>query len=111
MSEPNYSLGSLEERVLMAVGFLNGEGYGTSIRQAIEEATGRGIAVGALYSTLDRLERKGLLVSWQGEPTPERSGRPKRYFRITAPGEQALEAAEAARQKLRVVRQEGFSPA
>ncbi len=66
--------------------------YGVAIRQEIEEATGRRCSIGALYTTLDRLETKGLIKTWMGNPTPERGGRPKRMVRVTAKGVQAASA-------------------
>lgn len=101
MGEPHQVLGEFEEKTLLVVCLQKGEGYGASIRQTLAEATGRNISIGALYSTLDRLERKKLVVSWQGEASPERGGRPKRYFRVTPAGEEALRAAEEVRQRLR----------
>lgn len=95
----NY-LGQFEEIVLLATLRLGGDGYGVTIRHEVEEATGRSISIGALYTTLDRLERKGFVSSQQGEPTAERGGRAKRYFKIEAPGMKALEAGETARAKL-----------
>jgi PadR family transcriptional regulator PadR len=82
-------LGQFEEIVLRAVLRL-GEAYGVPIRREIAERTGRNYTVGALYTTLDRLQAKGYLSSRLGDPTPERGGRAKRYFRIEAPGIQAL---------------------
>ena len=70
--------------------------YGTTIREAIEDATERKISIGALYTTLDRLESKGYVSSELGEPTPERGGRAKRYFTITASGIGAMKRAVQA---------------
>jgi len=67
-----------------------------AIRQEIEVATGRQCSLGALYTTLDRLELKGLIKTWMGDPTPQRGGRPKRMVRVTAKGEQAAAAFYAA---------------
>ena len=78
--------------MLTAAARLGDEAYGLAIRQEIEEATGRQCSLGALYTTLDRLELKGLIKTWMGEPTPQRGGRPKRMVRITAKGEQAAAA-------------------
>ena len=61
------------------------------IRRALAERTGRNVSIGAVYATLDRLEDKGLVTSRQGEPSPERGGRARRYFRIEAAGAAALE--------------------
>lgn len=64
--------------------------YGVPIRHEIESRTARRVSVGALYSTLDRLESKGLVHSWFADPTPQRGGRSKRYFRLLPGGADAL---------------------
>jgi PadR family transcriptional regulator len=84
-------LGEFEQHVLSALLRLRGNAYGVTIRREIVERTGRDVAVGAIYATLDRLEAKGFVSSRLGEATPERGGRAKRYFKIEAPGERALE--------------------
>jgi PadR family transcriptional regulator, regulatory protein PadR len=84
------ALGSLEHIVLLAVMRLGLNAYGVTVRREIESATGRDISIGAVYATLVRLEAKGLIRSYTGEPTAERGGRAKRYFRMTANGESAL---------------------
>ncbi len=88
MAKGDY-LGEFEQVVLLAVARLE-EGYGVTIRQEIEARTGREATVGAVYATLDRLEDKGLLRSWEGEPTGRRGGRARRHFELTAPGREAL---------------------
>jgi DNA-binding PadR family transcriptional regulator len=93
-------LGDLEEYVLLAILNLKDEAYGTTIRELLEEVTERPIAIGVLYTTFDRLERRGLVRSWQGEATPVRGGRAKRYFAIEAEGVRALEAAVEMRHRL-----------
>lgn len=97
--EKNY-LGSFEEIVLLATFRLGEEAYGARIRQTLEEAMEKSISIGAVYATLDRLERKGFVTSWQGEPTPERGGRAKRYFKVEGRGMEALNETQIARQKL-----------
>jgi PadR family transcriptional regulator, regulatory protein PadR len=82
-------LGEFEYLMLTAAARLGEDAYGVAIRQAIEEATGRHCSLGALYTTLDRLETKGLIKTWMGDPTPQRGGRPKRMVRVTAKGIQA----------------------
>jgi PadR family transcriptional regulator PadR len=79
-------LGGFELLVLLALVRLADEAYGVPIARAIEESSGRDVAMGSVYVTLERLERKGLVTSRLGEPTPERGGRAKTYFRITARG-------------------------
>jgi DNA-binding PadR family transcriptional regulator len=75
-------LGEFEQIVLLAVLRLGDDAYGVPIRLEIERRTGRSLTVGALYRTLDRLEAKGYVASRFGDPTPERGGRSKRYFRV-----------------------------
>ncbi|HTC43626.1 MAG TPA: PadR family transcriptional regulator [Steroidobacteraceae bacterium] len=86
-------LGSLEHIVLLAVMRLGSEAYGMMVRREIERATTRDVSIGAVYATLTRLESKGFINSFQGEPTAERGGRAKRYFRMTAEGKGALRSA------------------
>lgn len=93
-------LGELEELILLAVRQLGDEAYGVPIGDALERA-GRSIAVGTLYITADRLEKKGLLEGRQSEPLPERGGKSRRYFRVTGKGSSALDEVEARRSRLR----------
>jgi DNA-binding PadR family transcriptional regulator len=79
-------LGEFEYLMLTAAARLGDEAYGAAIRQEIEDATGMPCSIGALYTTLDRLEDKGLIKTWMGDPTPERGGRPKRMVRVTPKG-------------------------
>jgi PadR family transcriptional regulator PadR len=76
------------------------DAYGVTIRSEIEDRTGRDPAPGTLYTTLDRLEEKGLVTSRFGDPTPQRGGRPKRYFRIAAAGIEAVARAQRSYQSL-----------
>jgi PadR family transcriptional regulator PadR len=82
-------LGEFEYLMLTAAARLGDEAYGAAIRQEIEEATGSPCSIGALYTTLDRLEHKRLIKTWMGDPTPERGGRPKRMVAVTPKGVQA----------------------
>ena len=82
-------LGEFEYLLLTAAARLGEQAYGVAMRQEIEEATGRDCSIGALYTTLDRLEAKGFVKTWMGDPTPQRGGRPKRMVRVTAKGIQA----------------------
>ncbi len=79
-------LGEFEYLLLSAAARLGEEAYGAAIRQEIEAATKRRCSIGALYTTLDRLEAKGLVETWMGDPTPQRGGRPKRMVRVTGKG-------------------------
>ena len=85
-------LAELEQVVMLAVGHLGEGAYGVAVRNEIRERTGRSMSLGAVYSTLYRLEGKGYLRSERGEPTPERGGRAKRLFRVEASGVAALAA-------------------
>jgi PadR family transcriptional regulator len=67
-------LGSLEHIILLALVRLDGSAHGMIVRREIEERTGRNISIGAVYATLERLEAKGYVSSFTGEPTPERGG-------------------------------------
>ena len=82
-------LGEFEYLLLTAAARLGDDAYGAAIREEIEAATGRRCSIGALYTTLDRLESKGFLKTWMGDPTPERGGRPKRMVRVTVKGSRA----------------------
>lgn len=93
-------IGEFEELVLLAVASLNEQAYGISIKELIEERTDRRISIGALHSTITRLEEKGLLKSWLGEPTQERGGRRKRYFEVTHQGKVALHEIKSLREDL-----------
>ena len=84
------SLGEFEQSLLLAIVHLGDDAYGVTIRQEIERRTDREIAIGALYTALDRLERKGFIRSRMSEPTHERGGRSKRYFRLQTAGAAAL---------------------
>lgn len=88
-------LGEFEVVVLMAVLHLGEEAYGSSIRDEIEQRTGRAVARGAVYITLDRLEEKGLLSSRAGDAGAHRGGRPRRLFRVTPSGVRAIKHAVA----------------
>ena len=87
---PQEHLGEFEQIVLLAVLRLGDGAYGVPIRQEIQTRTGREVSVGALYSTLDRLEAKGYLHSWFAEATAQRGGRSKRYFQLLRKGVEAL---------------------
>jgi PadR family transcriptional regulator PadR len=85
MSTRDY-LGEFEHIVVLALLRLEDRAYGVTVRQEIEFRTKREVSIGAVYATLDRLEIKGYVRSRLGEPTPERGGRSKRFFRVTAKG-------------------------
>ena len=79
-------LGEFEYLVLSAAARLGEMAYGTTIRKELEHGVGRPCSIGALYTTLDRLERKGMVKTWMGDATAQRGGRAKRLVRVTAEG-------------------------
>ena len=92
-------LGQFEQTVLAAVLSLGKDAYGVTIHaRVVELSAPRAVTRGAVYATLDRLEDKGLVTSWLSEPSKERGGRARRYYRLEKSGEQALrESAQAAK--------------
>jgi len=94
-------LGELEQLVLLAAMQLGDDAYAVSIRNEIERRTGIALGRGSVYVALDRLDRKGYVTSRFGEPTPERGGKARRCFVVTAAGARALAAAEAAIARMR----------
>ena len=82
-------LGEFEYLLITAAANLGEDAYGVSIRAEIQSTTGRECSLGALYTTIDRLEKKGLLKTWMGDATPERGGRAKRLVQVTPKGVQA----------------------
>ena len=93
-------LGSLEYIVLLALVRLEANAYGMTVRREIEERTGRSISIGAVYATLERLQAKGYVRSFVGEPTAARGGRAKRLFRIEAEGRRALRMTQETMDKM-----------
>lgn len=92
-------LGDFEQIVLLAVHQQHGTGYSVSIADEVEKRAGWSISLGAVYATLDRLEKKGFVISRLGDPTPERGGRPKRFYEMKAPGILALSQAWEANRR------------
>jgi PadR family transcriptional regulator len=84
------ALGEFEQLVLLAIVRLGENAYGVSIRDEIRSCTGRTVARGAVYITLDRLEGRGYIKTWLADPTPERGGKAKRRCRVEASGKRAL---------------------
>jgi PadR family transcriptional regulator PadR len=87
-------LGGFELLVLLALIRLGDDAYGVPISEAIEQSSGREVAIGSVYITLDRLADKGLVSSRLGEPTAQRGGRAKTYFRVTAQGLREVRRAQ-----------------
>ena len=94
------SLGEFEHIIILALLRLEDRAYGVTVRQEIEFRTKREVSIGAVYATLDRLETKGYVKSRRGNPTPERGGRSKRFFRITAKGMAAVNRTQQALQSM-----------
>ncbi len=93
-------LGEFEELVLLTIAVLGSEAYGVSIQREIEERCNRTVSIGALHSTITRLEEKGYLKSWMGGATKERGGRSKRYYEITQAGKKAVAETKNLRDEL-----------
>ena len=93
-------LAQFELMVLLAVIRIGKDAYGVPIARELESVSGREVGVGSVYAALERLEGKGLVTSEIGEPTPERGGRAKTYFRITANGLGEVRAAQRTLTKL-----------
>ncbi len=89
-------LGEFEQLILLAILRLGYEAYGVTIRHEIEECTGRSVSRGAVYTTLDRLEDKGLLSSAKADSPGPRTGMVRRYFAVEPDGLEALAAAGSA---------------
>jgi len=95
------SLGQFEQIVLTAILSLRDDAYGVTIHErAAELSEPKRVSPGAVYVTLDRLEDKGLISSRLSDPTPERGGRSKRYYRLEALGERALEESAATSKRV-----------
>ena len=100
MAKPD-SLGQFEQLVLTAILTLREDAYGVSIHSKVQAlARPRAASLGAVYVTLDRLEDKGLIKSWLSDPTPERGGRAKRYYRLEALGERALQESAVTAKRI-----------
>jgi PadR family transcriptional regulator PadR len=82
-------LGEFEYLLIAAAARLGEEAYGAAILQEVERSTGRKCSLGALYTTLDRLETKGMIKTWMGQPTQQRGGRSKRMVQVHAKGVEA----------------------
>ena len=95
------SLGQFEQLILTAILALRDDAYGVTIHAKVQElATPKSISLGAVYVTLDRLEDKGFIVSRLSDPTPERGGRAKRFYRLEALGERALQESAVTAKRI-----------
>jgi DNA-binding PadR family transcriptional regulator len=90
------TLGEFEQLVLIALVRLGPDAYGATVRREIEECAGREVAISAVYTTLERLEQKGMVRSRVGAPTPERGGRRRRHFALLPLGARSLRDAYRA---------------
>jgi DNA-binding PadR family transcriptional regulator len=93
-------MGEFEELVLLSVRQLGEEAHGVGVQTLLAGTTGREVTLGAIYSALDRAQRKGMADSWLGEPTSVRGGRAKRHYRVTEAGEEALRESRRVRDLL-----------
>lgn len=93
-------LGNFEEVILLMTGILGEDAYSFRIAEEIKIQTGKAVSIGAVHSTLTRLEKKGFLTSKFGQPTIERGGRRKRIYTVTAVGRHALAASRDLKQSL-----------
>ncbi|MGB3468462.1 MAG: PadR family transcriptional regulator [Cyclobacteriaceae bacterium] len=95
-----YTLGELEELVLIVVAILQTEAYGVNVMEELASQTRRKVNISAIHTTLDRLENKGLLSSTLGGATATRGGRRKRIFTMTASGRKILDETREMRNRL-----------
>ena len=93
---PSAPPAAFETAILLAVARLGDDAYGAAVRRDVSARRGHEYSVGAVHTALQRLEDKGLVVSWMGEPLPVRGGRARRYYRLTAAGVEALDQARTA---------------
>ncbi len=89
----------LEELLLLSVWKLQEEAYGLEIRQHLSEMLGKDLSVGSVYIPLKRLKKRGYLTTWDSEPTEERGGRSKRYFKLTSKGVNALQQVKTIQEE------------
>ena len=100
MANAHHGLGEFEQMVLLAIAHLGDDAYGIPIVDEIERRTGRSVARAAVYITIRRLEEKGFVSTWLGDPTPERGGKARRYARLEAAGARALREARMAADRM-----------
>lgn len=93
-------IGEFEELVLLTMATLGEHAYGVAVLEDIQQRAKRKISIGALHSTITRLEEKGFVTSYLGEPTNQRGGRRKRFFELTASAKQALADMKSLRDEL-----------
>ena len=93
-------LAELELMVLLLVVRLDDQAYGVPISEEFKAVTGRETSLGSIYAALDRLTQKGYVVSTLADPTPQRGGRAKRYFRATVEGRRAIDSSRTTLSRL-----------
>lgn len=93
LKRPTPALGDFEQLMMLGVLRLGNDAYGAAIRRELHERSGRDVSINAVYTTLDRLERKGYLRSWDGAPTAQRGGRRRRFYALRPTGTTALRQA------------------
>jgi len=98
--DKNRLMGGFENLLLLVILRLDDRAYGVAIRRELLDQAEKDVAIGAIYTGLDRLEQKGFVRSWSGEPTPERGGRAKKFYRVTAKGKKALHETHRAIHRL-----------
>jgi PadR family transcriptional regulator PadR len=91
MANKESYLGEFEHLLLLTIMRLKDQAYGVEVRQQLKQLIDRDVSIGALYATIDRLEKKSYIVARSGQPTAQRGGRAKRYFTVTSTGLTALE--------------------
>jgi DNA-binding PadR family transcriptional regulator len=96
--------GNFEEQVVIAILNLSNDTYSVPLRRKLEEELGRMVSIGALFTTIDRLEQKGFIESRQSEPIAERGGRARRYFCVTGTGIEALREKQTLEEQKLAVR-------
>ncbi|MFN8574731.1 MAG: PadR family transcriptional regulator [Gemmatimonadaceae bacterium] len=102
----SHGLGELEQLVLLAILRRDGDAYGIAVQQEIARYSDRKLTLGSVYSTLARLEERGLVTSYEGAPTPTRGGRRKKLYKVQPAGRSAVRAALTALRAL----SRGLSP-
>ena len=98
--KPHAPLGEFEQIVLMALLRIGADAYGATVCLEIEKRSGRNASLSAVHTTLERLEQKGMVRSRIGDPTPQRGGKRKRHYEVSAPGMRALQASYRSIRKM-----------
>ena len=98
---PVKPISEFEQLVLLALARLDSDAYGMTVSKDIEARTGRVASLAAVYSTLGRLEKAGLVSSWISPPTQQRGGRATKHFKIERAGVLALDDAHQAMRRMR----------